>query len=64
MRLTPSEGEAKTIHGEDYNNFYHFMFHIKDGRIYRGYECVDTLLVEQVLKPAAETGCPELLKMI
>jgi len=59
-----AQGKAKTIHGDDYNNFYHFMFHIRNGEIFRGYECVDTLLVENALKPAAKTGCPELLKMI
>lgn len=39
-------GEAKTIHGLRYDNDYAFVFTVRDGRITRVQEYLDTALVE------------------
>jgi len=40
-------GTAKTTSGEDYNNQYHMLLKIRDGKIYQTYEYMDSLLVEK-----------------
>jgi uncharacterized protein len=42
------EGSAKTADGGEYNNRYHMLLKIKDGRIYETHEYMDSLLVEKV----------------
>ncbi|MET0986904.1 MAG: nuclear transport factor 2 family protein [Steroidobacteraceae bacterium] len=58
-----AKGKARTILGDDYNNTYHFLIYVKNGKVVKAYEFVDLLLVEQALKPAAQRACPELLAM-
>lgn len=57
-----AKGRARTILGAEYDNTYHFLLYVERGKIVRGYEFVDLLLVEKALKPAAQQVCPELLK--
>jgi ketosteroid isomerase-like protein len=59
-----AKGRARTILGAPYNNTYHFLLYVQDGKIVKAYEFVDLLLVEQALKPAAERACPELLAQL
>ncbi len=41
------EGHMELKNGKTYNNFYHFLFLFRDGRIYQGKEYHDTLLADQ-----------------
>ena len=43
------DGFAKVAGGGEYNNRYHFLFNIRNGRICRTFEYMDSLLVENVL---------------
>ena len=40
-------GSAKTASGGDYNNHYHMLLKIRDGKIVETHEYMDTLLVEK-----------------
>jgi len=40
-------GTAKTAAGGDYNNQYHMLVKIRDGKIYETHEYMDSLLVEK-----------------
>lgn len=40
-------GRAKTVDGGDYNNRYHMLLKIRDGKIVETHEYMDTLLVEK-----------------
>lgn len=45
------EGFAELVNGVAYNNQYHFLFFIRDGKIFRIKEYLDTLLMERALVP-------------
>lgn len=45
------EGRAKTIDGDDYNNRYHLLLYIKDKKIIRHIEYLDSYLAAKVLGP-------------
>jgi ketosteroid isomerase-like protein len=44
-----AESNGKHASGKDYNNFYHFLFTIRDGRILSLKEYLDTELVTEIL---------------
>ena len=48
---TMVEGYAVTMDGTDYNNCYHFLHEIEDGKIRRQSEYFDTALANQVMNP-------------
>ena len=43
--------EARTARGEPYQNYYHFAFRVRDGRICEAREHLDTLYAQQKLFP-------------
>lgn len=43
------ESDGDHISGKHYHNYYHFLFEIRDGKIYRMKEYMDTELVTEVL---------------
>lgn len=45
------EGRSTLVTGQAYNNQYHFLFFIRDGKIVRIKEYFDTLLTENLLGP-------------
>lgn len=45
------DGHAKMFDGSDYDNRYHFLLKIRDGKIYEAYEYYDSLLVEKIFGP-------------
>ena len=45
------QGCGKLTDGATYNNFYHFLFEIRDGKIVRVREYLDTRHVDQVYGP-------------
>jgi uncharacterized protein len=45
------DGYAKTGDGQDYNNQYHFLLKMKDGKIVETFEYLDSLLVERIFGP-------------
>lgn len=45
------QGRSTLVTGVDYNNEYHFLFFLRDGRIYRMKEYMDTLLTQTVFAP-------------
>lgn len=45
------EGTAMLVNDVAYNNQYHFLFFIRDGKIFRIKEYLDTLLLEKALVP-------------
>lgn len=45
------EGHSTLVTGQPYNNQYHFLFFIRDGKIVRVKEYFDTLLTENLLGP-------------
>lgn len=46
------EGYSTMKNGKEYNNFYHFLVFIRDGKVYRMNEYFDTKLTDDVLVPA------------
>ena len=44
-------GHSELVNGAAYNNEYHFLFTIRDGRVCRIKEYIDTKLADQVLAP-------------
>lgn len=46
-----AQGHCELVTGAAYNNQYHFLFHIRDGRIYLLKEYIDTKLTDQLLAP-------------
>lgn len=42
------DGFSKMVDGSEYNNRYHFLLKIKDGKIFEAYEYYDSLLVERI----------------
>ena len=49
-------GKATLINGTPYNNQYHFLFFLHDGRIYKIKEYMDTKLVDAALGPLVLAG--------
>ena len=45
-------GEAELVTGADYNNLYHFLVKLRDGKIVHIKEFLDTKLVDDKFKPA------------
>jgi uncharacterized protein len=45
------EGRATLANGKPYNNQYHFLCFVRNGRIYRINEYLDTKLVQEVFGP-------------
>lgn len=46
-----AKGYSELVTGAAYNNEYHFLFFIRDGRIYKMKEYIDTKLADAVLAP-------------
>lgn len=44
-------GKATLMNGQAYDNEYFFLFSVRDGKIYRMKEYMDSLMVERVLGP-------------
>lgn len=49
-----AKGSATMITGKPYNNEYHFLVFIRDGKVYRFVEYLDTQLAEAVLRPCLQ----------
>jgi ketosteroid isomerase-like protein len=49
------EGYSTLQNGEPYNNVYHFLFTIQDGKIIRAKEYFCTKMVDEKLVPAAQS---------
>ncbi|MDY0013204.1 MAG: nuclear transport factor 2 family protein [Rhodocyclaceae bacterium] len=45
------DGLANLADGTPYNNRYHFLIKIRDGKIFEAYEYYDALLVENLIGP-------------
>lgn len=45
------QGHSDLVTGVPYNNQYHFLFFLRDGRIYRMKEYIDTKLADAALGP-------------
>ena len=43
------ESDGNHVSGQHYHNYYHFLFEIREGKIYRMKEYMDTELVTKVL---------------
>ena len=48
---TMVNGFAKTCDGTDYNNRYHFLHVVEDGKIVKHYEYIDSYLAAKVMGP-------------
>jgi ketosteroid isomerase-like protein len=44
-----AEGTSTLINGVPYNNQYHFLFYIRDGKVYKLKEYIDTKLADATL---------------
>lgn len=44
-----AEGTSTLVNGVPYNNQYHFLFYIRDGKIYKIKEYIDTKLADATL---------------
>ncbi|RYD97416.1 MAG: hypothetical protein EOP61_16690 [Sphingomonadales bacterium] len=53
-----TEGRSTLASGQPYNNQYHFLFHMRAGRIIELKEYFCTKLVEELLVPMQSTGQP------
>lgn len=51
-----SEGFSELNNGVAYNNQYHFLFFLRDGRIWKMKEYMDTKLADEVLRPIITAG--------
>ena len=45
------QGVSTLVNGVAYNNQYHFLFFIRDGKIYKLKEYIDTKLADETLAP-------------
>lgn len=45
------QGHSILVNGDPYNNQYHFLFKIRDGKVYLMKEYMDTKLVDDALGP-------------
>ena len=54
------EGECTLINGQAYNNVYHMLFFIRDGKVVRMKEYLDTKMADNVIMPflASMAGNP------
>lgn len=54
------EGECTLLNGQAYNNFYHMLFFIRDGKVVRMKEYLDTKMADNVIMPllASMAGNP------
>ncbi|UCV23608.1 nuclear transport factor 2 family protein [Ferribacterium limneticum] len=46
-----AQGHAELVSGARYDNQYHFLFFIRDGRVFKMKEYIDTKLADAVLAP-------------
>lgn len=46
-----AESSGKHVNGKDYNNKYHFLFEVEDGKIISVKEYMDTLHLYQLIQP-------------
>ena len=46
-----AKGTSVMLNGKDYNNEYHFLLFIRDGKVYKMMEYLDTKLADDVLAP-------------
>lgn len=51
-----SEGFSELNNGIPYNNQYHFLFFLRDGKICKLKEYMDTKLADEVLRPVIVSG--------
>lgn len=51
-----SEGFSELNNGVPYNNQYHFLFFLRDGKICKLKEYMDTKLADDVMRPILTTG--------
>jgi ketosteroid isomerase-like protein len=51
-----AEGLSELQNGAAYNNQYHFLFFLRDGKIYKLREYLDTKLAEDVIRPMIESS--------
>jgi uncharacterized protein len=51
-----AEGYSTMLNGKSYNNTYHFLIFIRDGRIYKIKEYLDVKLADEVLGPYLAAG--------
>lgn len=45
------EGECALLNGKNYNNVYHMLFFVRDGKVARMKEYLDTKLADEVIIP-------------
>lgn len=45
------EGECTLLNGQAYNNVYHMLFFIRDGKVVRMKEYLDTKMADEVIMP-------------
>ena len=46
-----ANGYSELVNGVAYNNQYHHLFLLRDGKVYKFFEYMDTLLAEKTLGP-------------
>jgi hypothetical protein len=46
-----ARGSSTLMNGNQYNNEYHFLIFIRDGKVYKFMEYLDTQLADEVLAP-------------
>jgi len=51
-----SEGFSELSNGVLYNNQYHFLFFLRDGKIHKLKEYMDTKLADEVMRPIIASG--------
>lgn len=49
MVAVEAESDGKHISGQNYHQYYHFLFELRDGKIYRMKEYMDTEMVTEIL---------------
>lgn len=45
------QGHCELVNGKAYDNVYHWLFHIRDGKVCRMKEYLDTKLLDELLAP-------------
>ena len=50
------QGHCELVDGRTYDNQYHWLFHIRDGRVCRIKEYLDTKLLDELLAPLFAGG--------
>ena len=46
-----AEGHSELVNGKAYNNYYHFLFYIREGKVCKIKEYLDTKLADEVMVP-------------